>query len=81
MRIQGERPDNVGQTTATQATDRGRTAKAEQSTPSASTDRVNVSEQARLLSAAVQAAQAWLNTQTGRSSMFMLMRAAVYGSL
>ena len=56
MRIHGERPENVGQTAPTPARD-GRSARSEQA-PAASADRVQVSEQARLLSAAVQAAHA-----------------------
>ena len=56
MRIHGERPDNVGQTASTQApADRGRTGRSEHAAP-ATADRVHVSDQARLLSAAVQAA-------------------------
>jgi negative regulator of flagellin synthesis FlgM len=56
MRIHGERPENVGQTASTQTTDRGRAARSEQSAAPATADRVQVSDQARLLSAAVQAA-------------------------
>ena len=56
MRIHGERPENVGQTTSTQApADRGRTGRSDSAAP-ATADRVHVSDQARLLSAAVQAA-------------------------
>ena len=56
MRIHGERPENVGQTASTQApADRGRTGRSEHAAP-ATADRVHVSDQARLLSAAVQAA-------------------------
>jgi flagellar biosynthesis anti-sigma factor FlgM len=56
MRIHGERPENVGQTAPTQATtERGRGGRTEQ-TSNAPADRVEVSEQARLLSAALQAA-------------------------
>jgi len=55
MRIQGERPENVGPTTNTQTADRGRTGRSDGAAP-ASADRVQVSDQARLLSAAVQAA-------------------------
>ena len=55
MRIHGERPENVGQTTATQATDRGRTGRSDQAGAPATADRVQVSDQARLLSAAIQA--------------------------
>ena len=56
MRIHGERPDNVGQTASTQApADRGRTGRSEHAAPPTA-DRVHVSDQARLLSAAVQAA-------------------------
>ena len=56
MRIHGERPDNVGQTASTQApADRGRAGRSEHAAP-ATADRVHVSDQARLLSAAVQAA-------------------------
>jgi flagellar biosynthesis anti-sigma factor FlgM len=55
MRIHGERPENVGQAAPT-ATDRGRNGRAEQAAAPASADRVQVSEQARLLSAALQAA-------------------------
>ena len=56
MRIHGERPENVGQTAPTQATERGRGGRTEQTGSPASADRVQVSDQARLLSAAVQAA-------------------------
>lgn len=56
MRIHGERPEHVGQTASTQApAERGRTGRPEQAAP-ASADRVHVSDQARLLSAALQAA-------------------------
>ena len=56
MRIHGERPENVGQTASTQApADRGRTGRSEHAAP-ATADRVHVSDQARLLRAAVQAA-------------------------
>jgi len=56
MRIHGERPENVGQTTSTQVpADRGRTGRSDSAAP-ATADRVHVSDQARLLSAAVQAA-------------------------
>jgi flagellar biosynthesis anti-sigma factor FlgM len=56
MRIHGERPENVGQTAPTQATsDRARAGRSEQPA-AAPSDRVHVSDQARLLSAAVQAA-------------------------
>ena len=56
MRIHGERPENVGQTASTQApADRGRTGRSEHAAP-APADRVHVSDKARLLSAAVQAA-------------------------
>ena len=56
MRIHGERPENVGQTASTQApADRGRTGRSDHAAP-ATADRVHVSDQARLLSAAVQAA-------------------------
>ena len=56
MRIHGERPENVGRTASTQApADRGRTGWPENAAPAAA-DRVHVSDQARLLSAAVQAA-------------------------
>ena len=56
MRIHGERPENVGQTASTQApAERGR-AKGSESTASAPADCVHVSDHARLLSAAVQAA-------------------------
>jgi flagellar biosynthesis anti-sigma factor FlgM len=54
MRIQGERPENVGQTQAT--ADRGRTGRLDQPAQ-APGDRVQVSDQARLLSAALQAAR------------------------
>ena len=56
MRIHGERPENVGQTAPTQTRDNrsGRTDAAS----TAPADRVQVSDQARLLSAAVQAAHA-----------------------
>ena len=57
MRIHGERPENVGQTTSTQATaDRGRAGRSDNAGAPAAADRVHVSEQARLLSAALQAA-------------------------
>jgi len=57
MRIHGERPENVGQTTSTQApADRGRAGRADQAGAPAAADRVQVSAQARLLSAALQAA-------------------------
>ena len=56
MRIHGERPDNVGQTASTQATERGRTGRSDRAGAPATADRVHVSDQARLLSAAVQAA-------------------------
>jgi flagellar biosynthesis anti-sigma factor FlgM len=57
MRIHGERPENVGQTASTQTpAERGRTGRADQAAAPATADRVHVSEQARLLSAAVQAA-------------------------
>jgi flagellar biosynthesis anti-sigma factor FlgM len=56
MRIHGERPENVGQTAPTQATDRGRTGRSDQAGAPATADRVQVSDQARLLSAALQAA-------------------------
>ena len=56
MRIHGERPENVGQTAPAQATDRGRTGRSDQTQGAATTDRVQVSDQARLLSAALQAA-------------------------
>jgi len=57
MRIHGERPDNVGQTASTKApADRGRAGRSEQ-TASAPADRVHVSDHARLLNAAVQAAK------------------------
>ena len=56
MRIHGERPEHVGQTASTQApAERGRTGRPEQAAPAAA-DRVHVSDQARLLSAALQAA-------------------------
>ena len=56
MRIHGERPENVGQTASTQApADRGRTGRSDSAAP-ATADRVHVSDQARLLSAAIQAA-------------------------
>jgi flagellar biosynthesis anti-sigma factor FlgM len=56
MRIHGERPENVGQTAPTQTRENrpGRSDSASQ----APADRVQVSDQARLLSAAVQAAHA-----------------------
>jgi flagellar biosynthesis anti-sigma factor FlgM len=54
MRIQGERPENVGQTAPT--TDRGRTGRSDQAGAPATADRVQVSDQARLLSAALKAA-------------------------
>ena len=56
MRIHGERPENVGQTAPTPATDRGRAARTEPAGAPATADRVQVSDQARLLSAALQAA-------------------------
>ena len=56
MRIHGERPENVGQTAPSQATERGRAARPAQTEAPATADRVHVSDQARLLSAAVQAA-------------------------
>jgi flagellar biosynthesis anti-sigma factor FlgM len=57
MRIHGERPDNVGQTASTQApADRGRTGRSDHAGTPATADRVHVSDQARLLSAALQAA-------------------------
>ena len=56
MRIHGERPENVGQTASTQPTDRGRAGRSEQAGAPATADRVQVSDQARLLSAALQAA-------------------------
>jgi flagellar biosynthesis anti-sigma factor FlgM len=57
MRIHGERPDNVGQTASTQApAERGRTGRSDHAAAPATADRVHVSDQARLLSAAVQAA-------------------------
>ena len=56
MRIHGERPDNVGQTASTQVpADRGRTGRPDHAAP-VTADRVHVSDQARLLSAAIQAA-------------------------
>jgi flagellar biosynthesis anti-sigma factor FlgM len=56
MRIHGERPENVGQTASTQApADRSRAGRPDPAAP-ATGDRVQVSDQARLLSAAVQAA-------------------------
>ena len=56
MRIHGERPENVGQTASTQTpADRVRGGRTE--TPAGvPADRVHVSDHARLLSAAVQAA-------------------------
>ena len=54
MRIHGERPENVGQTT--QTTERGRPGRSDQAGAPATADRVQVSDQARLLSAALQAA-------------------------
>ena len=57
MRIHGERPENVGQTTSTQApADRGRAGRADSTGAPAAADRVQVSDQARLLSAAIKAA-------------------------
>jgi anti-sigma28 factor (negative regulator of flagellin synthesis) len=57
MRIHGERPDNVGQTASTQApADRGRAGRSEQAA-GAPADRVHVSDHARLLNAALQAAK------------------------
>ena len=55
MRIHGERPENVGQTASTQPADRSRTGRPDQAAP-ASADRVQVSDQARLLNAAIKAA-------------------------
>ena len=54
MRIHGERPENVGQTAPSQ--DRARAGKPEHVAAGGSADRVQVSDQARLLSAALQAA-------------------------
>lgn len=54
MRIHGERPENVGPTAPSQ--ERTRAGRPEPATPGASADRVQVSDQARLLSAALQAA-------------------------
>jgi anti-sigma28 factor (negative regulator of flagellin synthesis) len=57
MRTHGGRARSVEQTASTQApADRGRSGRSEHPAP-ASADRVDVSDQARLLSAAVQAAQ------------------------
>lgn len=56
MRIHGERPETVGQTTSTQAIERGRTGRSEPAGAPATADRVQVSDEARLLSAALQAA-------------------------
>ena len=57
MRIHGERPEHVGQTASIQApADRGRTGQSDHAGAPATADRVHVSDQARLLSAAVQAA-------------------------
>jgi flagellar biosynthesis anti-sigma factor FlgM len=56
MRIHGERPENVGQTAPT-PTRENRPGRAD-SASQAPADRVQVSDQARLLSAAVQAAHA-----------------------
>jgi hypothetical protein len=57
MRIHGERPENVGQSAPTPSpADRGRAGRGEQAATPPSSDRVHVSEQARLLSAAIQAA-------------------------
>jgi flagellar biosynthesis anti-sigma factor FlgM len=57
MRIHGERPDNVGQTASTQApADRGRAGRSEHAA-GAPADRVHVSDHARLLNAALQAAK------------------------
>jgi flagellar biosynthesis anti-sigma factor FlgM len=54
MRIHGDRPEHVGQTTPSQ--DRARAGKPDHAAAGASADRVQVSDQARLLSAALQAA-------------------------
>jgi anti-sigma28 factor (negative regulator of flagellin synthesis) len=55
MRIHGERPDGVGQTTSTKVpADNARANRS--SEQSARADRVQVSDHARLLSAAIQAA-------------------------
>ena len=57
MRTHGGRARSVGQTASTQApADRGRSGRSEHPAP-APADRVDVSDQARLLSAVVQAAQ------------------------
>ena len=57
MRIHGERPDNVGQTASTQTpADRGRAGRSDHAGAPATADRVQVSDEARLLSAALQAA-------------------------
>lgn len=58
MKIHGERPDHVGQTASTQApADRGRAGRGEHAGAAPTGDRVDVSDHARLLSAAVQAAR------------------------
>jgi flagellar biosynthesis anti-sigma factor FlgM len=57
MRIHGERPENVGQTATTQAAADRRPAGRGDHAAGAPADRVQVSDEARLLSAAVQAAK------------------------
>jgi negative regulator of flagellin synthesis FlgM len=54
MRIHGERPEHVGPTAPSQ--ERTRSGRSDHATPGSSADRVQVSDQARLLSAALQAA-------------------------
>lgn len=54
MRIHGERPENVGQTAPSR--DRARAGQPDRAAAGAAADRVQVSDQARLLSAALQAA-------------------------
>ena len=56
MRIHGERPENVGQAAPAQPADRTRAAGRSEQAAQTPSDRVQVSEHARLLSAAVQAA-------------------------
>jgi flagellar biosynthesis anti-sigma factor FlgM len=77
MRIHGERPDNVGQTASTQApADRGRAGRADSTGAPAAADRVQVSDQARLLSAALQAAHAAPDTREASIEQARQKRAA-----
>ena len=57
MRIHGERPDNVGQTATTRTQADRRAEGRGDHAAGAPADRVHVSDEARLLSAAVQAAK------------------------